>query len=519
MDRRDFVKLSLKLSALGLLVPPALRSRSLFGPGAALAGGGATAPFNGRILVWVNLGGGNDGLNTVVPYADPNYYAGRPTIAIQPGDVVPLDGATGFHPAMAALAPLYQAGKLAVVQGVGYPNMNLSHFRGTDIWFSGSAEDVYWNTGWLARFLEAVFPDYPYLLPDSPYGLQQSFYHRLPLTGDRGLTGIIVDNPTSFFDLVNSTYPGSYDDTPPATRGGEELSYLRALDLQTYEYAEAIQLAATAGQNTVVYPNTFLGAQLSVIARLISGGLQTPVYLGEEQGFDTHASQSPAHAALVGSVADATAAFWQDMANLGYQQKVLVMTTSEFGRRVEENGSFGTDHGTSAPHFVLGDEVAGGLYGTNPDLTNLDLYGNLQIQHDYRTVLGTVLRGHFGASDALISDLFAGDHGFLPFLQPATDVSDDVPGMADRLEIPEPNPCSLRRDGAATLRFSLATAGSVALEVYDLRGRRIAEVARGHHEAGAHTLHFEPRELPAGVYIVRLRTERFRKNAKLVLLP
>lgn len=463
------------------------------------------------------MSGGNDGINTVIPYTDPLYALLRPSIAVPTGSVVPLSGVTGLHPAMTSLKPLYDAGKLAVIQGVGYPDMNLSHFRGTDIWFSGSASEQIIETGWLGRFIEATFPDFPGVMPDAPYGLQQSDSHRLPLQGNRALAGVVVDDPSTFYYLVNENYPGSWSDPVPPTRGGQELTYLRELDRQTFGYAAAIQAASDQGSNSVAYPSTPLGSQLEIVARLISGGLQTPVFLTTEYGFDTHASQAANHPNLLASVADSMVSFWSDIQNQGLADRVVLMTTSEFGRRVEENGSFGTDHGTAAPHFVLGSNVHGGLYGTNPNLGNLDPNGNLFIQNDYRSLIGTVLSGHFGADDSLLEGVFGAAYPKLGFLTDPANISHGSgAGTADRLFAPSPNPA--RTGERVELRFDLAADSFVSLAVFDAQGRRVATVVDAQRAAGSHRVEWDGGRLPAGTYLLRMETSTRRRFAKISIL-
>lgn len=516
MDRRDFLKRALQFSAAGLIVPPFLRQGSLLWPGAARAAD--NAPFAGRVLIWINLSGGNDGLNTVVPYTDPVYISQRPTIGIPANQVLPLSGVTGLHPNLSGLMPIWNAGQMRIIQGVGYPTMNLSHFRGTDIWFSGTDDNTYLETGWLARWLEAVYPDFPAILPESPYALMQGA-HRIPLNGTRGVTGLVVDDPSSFNFLVNDGYPGPYSDQLPATHGGDELRYLRQLDIATFEYAAAIESANTSGTTTVSYPQTNLGYQLEIVARLISGGLQTPVFIVNEYGFDTHAGQAGAHADLMASIGNSIGAFWQDMANQNRRDRIAIMSTSEFGRRVEENGSYGTDHGTSAPHFVIAESVSGGLTGTNPDLQNLDQYGNMQVQNDYRRVASTLLGRHFGSSQATVDGIFG--PGFAPFdwMNAASDVTPNEDQFADRLYAPTPNPFRLGGAGRMDVRFELASSASVALRVFDVRGRQVANVTNGSYGAGSHQLQWAPDGLAAGTYLLRFETPRLKKNAKLVLLP
>ena len=521
MDRRRFLDRALKLSAAGLLVPSTLR-RGFLEPGRAWAGGGgAGAPFAGRILVLINLNGGNDGLNTIIPYNDPQYSAVRPSLAMSPAEVEVIEPGlgVGLHPSMTPLVPLYAEGKMAIVQGVGYPNMNLSHFRGTDIWFSGSSDETVLQTGWLARHIERVFTDFPATLPASPFGLQQSLAHRIPLQGERGVTGVVVDNPDSFYYLVDANYTGEYDDTVPDTRGGDELSFLREIDAASFEYAGAIQAAANAGSTTVAYPSTNLGFQLEIVAKLISGGLATPVFLTSEYGFDTHAAQSDAHAGLLSSLAGAVMAFITDLRNQGLSERVLLVTQSEFGRRVEENGSNGTDHGTAAPMMLFGDPVTGGVFGSNPDLVNLDPNNNLFIQHDYRSVYQTVLQNHFGASAADAQEVLFGDFGTLPLMNVAAS-ADPAPlsTRVDRLHAIQPNPIRPGVSGVP-VRFDLATPQRVRIEVFDVRGRQVADLGNRRFPAGEHRLDWNVADQRSGTYFVRMATATWQRSVKATLLP
>ncbi len=519
MQRRDFLRRTLELSAAGLIVPSALQRGSFLSPKTASASSGD--PFAGQILVIINLNGGNDGLNTVVPYNDAAYSAARPTLAFQPGEVLqiePLMG-TGLHPAMTGFESLYNSGELAIVQGVGYPNMNLSHFRGTDIWFSGSSEDQIVETGWLARFIEKIFVEFPDQLPTAPYGLQQSLAHRIPMQGDRGVTGVIVDNPDTFYQLVGTNYTGEYNDDPPETRGGDELEYLREIDTAAFEYAEAIQDAADNGTNTVNYPATNLGFQLEIVAKLISGSLGTPIFLTAEYGFDTHATQDAAHAGLLGSLGASVQAFMQDLENQGLKERVLVVTQSEFGRRVGENGSFGTDHGTAAPMFLIGQQVLGGMYGANPDLLNLDQNGNLLVQNDYRAIYSSILQGHFGASASMAQEVLFGDYGTLDFLNPVSSTEGNGLPRAHKLHPVEPNPIRLADKPAVRVRFDLPADERVLLEVFDIQGRRVGDLADRVFPGGAHQVQWQPENLTAGTYILRMTARGWQRSTKAVVIP
>ena len=491
MQRRDF------LNRMTGLTTGALLGHSIWWPlsARALLSPGTTSP--GRILVLVVLQGGNDGLNTLIPYADPLYYAKRPVLSIPAAQVLTLQGGVGLHPALAPLLDHWNAGRLAVVRDVGYPAMSLSHFRATDILFSGTSATDVLSTGWLARYLEATHPDFPATLPPGPMAVQQGFSAGLVLQGDRGVTGVVVDNPSTFYSLVNGNYVGSGSDAVPETRGGNELEYVRGIDEASFAYAGVIQSAATAGENRVTYANSSIARQLATVARLIDGQMDTPVYLTGMGGFDTHATQLNNHAALLAELADGLDTFMDDLEQMGRRQDVVVLTVSEFGRRVGENGSAGTDHGTAAPWFVLGGGISGGLVGAASDLAALDGSGNLAMQHDYRSVYATLLRGWLGADPALAQALLGGDFPLLGFL-PATAVPEEGgrPGGAARLEPPFPNPAR----GPRTLRFSLAQPGPAEVSAFDASGAargahrergfrgRSARVALGRRRAGARRL-------------------------------
>jgi uncharacterized protein (DUF1501 family) len=403
MNRRDFLVRMGTVTAGGLL----LRGWPAWaGPGSA----------TDRVLVMIVFQGGNDGLNTIVPYTDPAYYSHRPDLAVTEAEVFPLAGGLGLHPALDPLLPLWKAGELAVIQGVGYPDMNLSHFRGTDIVFSASGSETVLSTGWLGRWLASNHPQFPDRLPETPMALQQGLSARLPLLSEAGVAGVVVDNPSSFFKIVNRTYSGETEDSPPDTPGGDALRFVREVDSTSFEYASVIQNASERGRNRVDYPGGRLGGQLATVARLIEGNLGASVYVASLGGFDTHANQKGRHNGLLTQFARAVKAFLDDLETQGRKREVLVLTVSEFGRRVKQNGSMGTDHGTAAPWFVIGGGVEGGLYGSRPDLNDLDRAGTLRFAVDYRSVYATLLDRWWGAGSDRTRSVLHGDFPTLDFL-------------------------------------------------------------------------------------------------------
>jgi uncharacterized protein (DUF1501 family) len=392
------------------------RSRFLLGAASGLAVVGSTDHFfaralaqtpldehanaEDRVLVVVNFQGGNDGLNTIVPFSDPAYYRYRPSLGIPAGDVLPLDGQVGLNPQLRALKDLYDKGMVAIVQGVGYPKPDLSHFRSSEIWQT-AAPDAYLATGWLGRYLDAA------ALPPAnlfnavaladilPAALVGEHIDVPAIAGARGY-GLASDrtiaNRDAFHDMVVSTdvpFQSPYlahvaEIEDHAQRGGEELPKL------------------TAGYTTsVTYPATNLGRGLALAAQIIGSKLGTRVLYVQHGSFDTHATQRQTQDRLLAEFAEATSAFFADLAAHGSERRVLLMTFSEFGRRVAENGSRGTDHGTAAPVFLIGGAIKGGVIGTHPSLDDLD-DGNLRFATDFRGVYATVLETWFNRLSAPI---------------------------------------------------------------------------------------------------------------------
>ncbi len=330
---------------------------------------------NNRILVLIQLSGGNDGLNTVIPYNDDTYYTLRPDIAIAKNTASQLDlnGDLGLHPSMAPMESYFGEGMMAVLQNVGYPAPNLSHFRSTDIWLSASDSEIVEETGWLGRYLANAYPGFSEAPPAYPLAVQiggaVSQMFRGP-EANMGMSMISAD----FFERLASGAELYDTQNIPQTTYGDEIAYMRSVVNESFQYAEAIQTAAATGTNQVEYAqNNPLARNLETVARLIKGQLGAKIYHVTLGGFDTHSNQLGDHATLLSRLSEALDAFMRDIALDESDNEVLAMTFSEFGRRVEQNGSNGTDHGAAAPLFLLGNGLNGGLYGDAPDL--LDLQG------------------------------------------------------------------------------------------------------------------------------------------------
>ena len=402
MNRKDFIKNIATISAGGFLIPRFMQPLISQDMQSSLRDS-----FNNKIVVIINLSGGNDGLNTVVPYTNDAYYNLRPNIGIPSNNVLPLTSSLGLNPAMQTLHNLWGSDNLSVIQNVGYSNQNLSHFRSTDIWRSGSNSNEIISTGWIARFIESVMPDIHSNPPDNPIAFQIGNSNTLQLTGQDGMTGLLVEDPETFYDLVNETYDEPVlEEENNDTAGKREVNYTRQISALSYNYANVVNQASSSGINTVDYANNTPGKYLKIIAKLISGGMYSPFFLVHHGGFDNHSNQNTYHPGLLQRLSDGIGAFGQDLYNQGLDENVVIMTTSEFGRRVYENGAFGTDHGGAAPHFIVGKHINSGVFGGEPDFENLINGDNLIPTIDYRQIFSTIIKDWFGYSDDTVNAVF-----------------------------------------------------------------------------------------------------------------
>jgi uncharacterized protein (DUF1501 family) len=398
ISRRDLLKKSLGYVTVSAIAPrfsisPGWRSREIL-----------SAANPSRILVVLELMGGNDGLNTVVPYSDANYPKARSRIGVDLTKVLDLDSHLALNPVMTGLKSLWDAGRVAIVEGVGYPNPNLSHFASRDIWHL--ADPTLEETrGWLGRWADGALAD-----SDNPLAccaISQS----LPKTllSDSVLVPTFTDL-ASYSYATDGQYPGDAQnqlDAFLAENGSryEIESTPRVLSrVGSDAIASSNSLGSVAGSSTppVPYPDGTLGAAMQLVAQIIAGKLGSRILYVTFGGFDNHANEDRDHDGLLASVSDSVSAFFADLDARGLSGDVLLMTWSEFGRRVADNASNGTDHGTAAPHFVVGDAVRKGIYGNPPNLASLDPSGNLVFQNDFRAYYGTILSDWLGADSAAI---------------------------------------------------------------------------------------------------------------------
>ena len=471
-----------------------------------------------RILVLIQLKGGNDGLNTVVPFNDDRYYNLRPSIAIDKSDAsaFSLSSNLGMHPGLAPLQSVYGDGQMVVVQNVGYPNPTLSHFRSTDIWQTATDHDVIRGTGWLGRYLDVAYPSFIEQPPERPLAVQIGSGSAQLFNGPNGNMGMQLFSNEFLQRLTNGEL---YDQNAvPNTKYGGEMAFVRSITNNSFRYAEAVGEAAIAGDNVVDYPSGEgkLDTHLATVARLIKGGLGAKIYHVSLQGFDTHAGQVGPHQSLMSTVANSVTAFLQDMQGDPTDTEVLTLTYSEFGRRAEQNGSGGTDHGEAAPLFLFGPGVKGGLIGGVPDLRNTS-GGNVPHVFDFRDVYASILQDWFGFSNWVINDaLFGYSFEKLSFIEKPSPVEtgDGEQPEAFQLSQNYPNPFN----PVTTIRYTIANASVVRLEVFDVQGKRVRILEDQLMPAGEHEIQFDAGQLPSGTYIYRLQTRDGVLTKKMVLI-
>lgn len=352
----------------------------------------ANSSNNDRILVLVRLKGGNDGLNTIVPLNDYGTYASlRPNIALAQNSLYTLDANNGLPDFMSSLQSHWGNGAMKVVHGVGYPNQDLSHFRSSDIWAS-TAPNQFLETGWMGRFFENEYPNFVLSPPPIPPAIQIGSLGNLAFEGVQTNYAFSVADPQQLATLAQNGWQHDPLNVPPCTYG-DQLSFLRTTTNTTFAYAGVINNAFQASTTQATYANNSIAEQFALVARLIKGNLGTKVYMVTLGGFDTHANQATTHARIMQQLSEAVDAFYTDLTAYGNQNEVLTMSISEFGRRVEENGSNGTDHGAAAPMLLFGPGLNGnGFVGSQPSLTNTDSAGNMIHNIDFRDVYTTVMK-------------------------------------------------------------------------------------------------------------------------------
>jgi len=393
ITRRSLLKQGAAVVAVGLAVPPWL-SKMVWADNGAAMNFHKDVPDD-RILVVVQLTGGNDGINTVIPYADSNYALNRPNIGVPDSQVLALSESIGLNPVMTGMKQLWDNKQLAIVQGVGYPNPNRSHFRSMEIWQTAEPETMA-TEGWIGKYLDAIRDGRASPLTGINIGTEAdpalaSAHAAVPTI--QGLANFGVIYPSTPDGDARSAVLRQLQTAQSGTPYG---AFLQQTGEELYQSADRIRIASSNYHSSVTYGNNDFGKGMQEIATLISADMGTKVFYISFNGFDTHTNQVKRQPQLLAQLSDGLNSFMQDMTGMGKQDKVLVMCFSEFGRRVHENAGGGTDHGTASEMFIVGAGVQSGLYGDYPSLTDLD-QGDLKFSTDFRSVYATVLDKWMGA--------------------------------------------------------------------------------------------------------------------------
>ncbi len=531
---------------------------------------------NDKILIILQLHGGNDGLNSLIPVEQYDiYYSRRANIAIPAKDsvrkMIPLDATlpqadqVGLHPDMIGVKELYDQGRVKIIQGVSYYNNNGSHFRGRDIWFMGGGFEDYYSSGWVGRYLQKTYEpsQYPddFPSPDmlDPLAIEMGsdvslIFHQ---QGNIPTSISLGSDPVSFSNLINGL-EGFVDEgldprgKPPAfidpSPYGKELNWILELEDKSEDYAQRLlDVYQKASVTKVTYPEKYpfnapsgtstnsLSPQLQLIARLLDGGgpdqgVKTKVFLVKLGGFDTHASQVETydptmgvHAAKLYHISAAMKAFQEDLRQRGIEDKVLTITTSEFGRRISSNGSFGTDHGTGAPLFIFGKGVIPGMIGTNPDLSAVN--SNVPMQYDYRQVYANILMDWMGVDKSVLTnDVFFGNFIDGPkeeggFYEKIPIASDQITGIdqfiKERFFLSDcyPNPASVE----STIHFHVNRQFQVNINLLDIMGRVVKRIFDREMLPGEYQIRVEVSDVPQGIYHIRMNAGPFKDTKKLIV--
>jgi uncharacterized protein (DUF1501 family) len=475
-----------------------------------------------RVLVLVQLNGGNDGLNTLVPIDQyDRLFNARSNVLLPESSLIPVTDTLGFHPRMTGVKGLYDEGKLGIIQSVGYPNQNRSHFRSMEIWSSGSAANQFWPTGWLGRNLDLQHPGYPLGYPNTafphPFAISMGNFVSETCQGTGANYAMTLNDPFTLGQLAE------WGGEPLGTTNyDEELGFLRMTIGQTNAFADGIVAAANAGNNLATYPSSTLATQLKHVARLIAGGLKTKIYTVSLGGFDTHSTQvlsgdktAGEHAELLKTFSDAVHAFQQDLIQLGIDERVITMTFSEFGRQIRSNGSLGTDHGAAAPLFLLGSCVNPQILGHNPEIpSQVSPQEAVPMQYDFRDVYGSVLMDWFEVPEDDIRTILYQGFQHLPIvtLCNVTDTREqEAEAPIEALSFPNPF-----RDWTV-IRF---TSGDewVRLSIFNALGSEIQVLSNQRFSAGEHEVRFDGSRLPAGNYYFRLAMGSRQQTFKMLKL-
>ncbi|WP_235296436.1 DUF1501 domain-containing protein [Portibacter marinus] len=521
MKRRDF----LKYTSAGVVVPTlagGIGAKALgYSP---LTSALAMTPQNDNVIVLIYLAGGNDGLNTVVPMDQLSALNSvRPHVILPENSLLKLNGTSvGLHPSLTGFRDLYNEERLQIVQNVGYPNQDFSHFRSTDIWMSGSDENVVLPHGLAGRYLNYEYPNFPTEYPNSdmpdPLAIELGWTGSLIFQGQSASMGMVINSTDSFYNLIQEEV-----EPAPDSNAGERIEYIRLIAQQSQVYGEVIKNAAAKVSAQGTYPETNLAQQLKIVARLIAGGLKTKLYMVTIDGFDTHDTQIQSgnntqgmHAELLSELSGAVSAFMKDCDGLGVSDRVMGMTFSEFGRRIISNASNGTDHGAAAPQFLFGNHVAGGILGENPEIpSDANYEDNLEMQYDFRQLYASLFEQWFCIDGNDRAGFMLDDFSTLPVTsgaQCSPSSTHDINKLAGKSLIEVyPNPLS----HVGKVKF-VSSGQPIVIRLFDVQGRLVDELLRGAYPRGKHSFSWNASGLLSGHYYINISGQGVSQSKKLV---
>jgi uncharacterized protein (DUF1501 family) len=471
-----------------------------------------------RVLVIIRLNGGNDGLNTVIPIDQyDNLMIQRANIIIPETSILPVTNEIGFHPVMSGMKNMFDNGKLSIIQNVGYPEQNRSHFRSMDIWSTGSME-LAQTRGWLGRHFDNEYPNYPDAYPNAtypdPFAISMGYEVSSTCQGLMANFSHAVADP---FDSVNLTGGTATND---GTYFGSHMEYISTLIAQTNAYGANINAAANAGNtmSSLYDTNNPIAVQLRFVAQMISGGLDTKVYILNINGFDTHDAQvlgtaptTGTHADLIKTLSDAIHAFQDDLSLLGIEQRVAGMTFSEFGRQIASNASYGTDHGDAAPMFLFGSCISGGVIGSNPVIGDQIIgQAGVPMQYDFRDIYASILKDWFEVDPVDIQPLFEQTINYIDILG-ACNLGIDEQEKQDDSMLIYPNPV------VSTAILKVETMSErVRVELTDLNGKSVLFVCDKNLDQGTHQIPLDLKDLKSGQYILQVTKKSGVKTKNLL---
>jgi uncharacterized protein (DUF1501 family) len=476
-----------------------------------------------RKLVLVQLDGGNDGLNMVIPISQyDNLANARRNILVDQVKILKLTDETGLHPSMPELTNLYKDGKVQIIQGVGYPNPNLSHFRSKDILISASDSNVMISSGWLGRMFSNQYPGYPIGYPNEkqPHPIALSIGSTSSATCQSDLANYSAVLKSLSSTYVNNSGNGDYPDTP----FGNELRFVTNMMEQTESYLAVIKAAAAKAKNlSTLYPTAgtnSLADQLKIVANLIAGGLQTQIYVVSLGGWDLHSSAVTSetdkltgqHPTLFSKVSKAIAAFEDDLKLMSKADEVVGFVYTEFGRRIKSNDSLGTDHGTTWPAIVFGSKVNSGLIGTNPVIPALATKSdNLALQKDFRSIYAGLYKQWFGLNDLETTQLLGKSFPDIQVIAQSTGIS-PIANSGQSLKI-WPNPV----EDQAQLSFE-ADGELAQIQIYSTSGQLVENHQRERFPKGSQQIQLQLGHLAKGSYQLVLLRSKNRETVKFIII-